>query len=85
MKIIVTIEGMHCPKCAAKVEGAISDKFAIKSATVDLTAKTCTIVTENPLDDESITSTVKAVGFTVTAITREEEKKKGFIAKIFKK
>lgn len=84
MKITVTIEGMHCPKCAAKVEGALSDKFAIKSATVDLAAKTCTVITDNPLDDESITATIKAVGFTATAITREEEKK-GFFKKLFKK
>lgn len=84
-KITVTIDGMHCPKCAAKVEAAITDKFAVQSVTVSLTDKTAVILTENALDFDSITATVKAAGFTVTDITCEDAPKKRSIVKIFKR
>ena len=84
-KITVTIEGMRCPKCSAKVEAALSDKFAAKSITVSHTEKTAVILTEYPLDHEAITAAVKAVGFTVTDIQSEEAQAKRSIVKIFKR
>ncbi len=84
-KITITVDGMHCPKCAAKVEAAIADKYAVKSVSVSHTDKTATVLTEIALDHESIAATVKAVGFTVTDIKSEDVEKKGVLAKIFKK
>jgi len=84
-KITVTVDGMHCPKCAAKVEAAITDKFSVKSVTVSHTDKTAVILTDLPLDEESITATVKAAGFTVTDIQSEDAPQKRSIVKIFKR
>ncbi len=83
-KITLTIDGMHCPKCSGKVETAIADKFSVKSVSASHTDKTAVIRTDVVLDDESLTSLVAALGFTVTDIKREEEKQ-GFFQKLFKK
>lgn len=84
-QITVTIDGMHCPKCAAKVEAAIADKFAIKSVKASHTENNAVILTEHPLDEEALTALIKAAGFTVTAIQSEDAPKKRLVAKIFKK
>ncbi|MBQ7365496.1 MAG: cation transporter [Clostridia bacterium] len=84
-QITVSIEGMHCPKCAAKVQDAISDKFAVQSVVASANDKNAVIVCENDLDDEAITAVVASLGFTVVAVTHEDYKKRGLIAKIFKK
>lgn len=85
IKITVTVEGMHCPKCAAKAEAAISDKYAVKSVKASHTENKVEILTELAIDDEAITAAIAAIGFTATAITREEVKKKGFFARLFRK
>jgi copper chaperone CopZ len=41
--VTVTIEGMHCPKCAAKVQAAIEDKFSVKSVSVSHESGTAVI------------------------------------------
>ena len=41
MKMIVHVEGMHCIRCAGKVEGAMHDLGL--DAVVDLEKKICTV------------------------------------------
>ena len=83
--VTVTIEGMHCPKCAAKVQAAIEDKFSVKSVSVSHENGTAVIDTEYALDAEGIKAVVAAVGFTVTDVSVSEKKKQGFFAKLLKK
>ncbi|MBR2987556.1 MAG: cation transporter [Clostridia bacterium] len=85
IKITVTIEGMHCPKCAAKVKAAIEDKFSVKSVSVSHESATALIESEHMLDAEGIKAVVSAVGFTVTDVVSAESKKEGFFKRLFKK
>ena len=84
-KITITVEGMHCPKCSAKVEAAITDKFATERVKVSLADKTVTVETKIALDHDSLAATIKALGFEATDIKTEECEKKRSIVKIFRR
>ena len=46
MKKVMNIEGMRCPHCSANVEKALCAIVGVKSAVVDLSAKTATVEAE---------------------------------------
>lgn len=62
----ITIEGMSCGHCKARVEKALSELDGITSAVVDLEAKTATI--EGDASDEVIRETVDDAGYDVISI-----------------
>ena len=64
MKMIVHVEGMHCIRCAGKVEGAMHDLGL--DAVVDLEKKICTV--EGDCDKEAIYEAIEELGFQVTGI-----------------
>ena len=64
MKLILHIEGMHCIRCAGKVEGALHDLGL--NACVDLDKKLCTV--EGQADPAAIRQAVEQKGFEVTGI-----------------
>lgn len=61
MKRLLTIEGMHCMRCAAKVEKAMEELGL--TAHVDLDAKTCVI--EGEADEADIRAVIADKGFEV--------------------
>lgn len=79
-KITVKIEGMMCPMCEAHVNDAIRGKFSVKEVKSSHKAKETVIITEHDLDNESVTATVTAMGYTVLGITKEPYEKKGIFA-----
>ena len=64
MKWTVHVEGMHCIRCAGKVEGALFD-LGLK-AVVNLEEKICTVEGEG--ETEAIREAIEALGFQVTGI-----------------
>ncbi|MBR3905913.1 MAG: heavy-metal-associated domain-containing protein [Clostridia bacterium] len=64
MKMIVHVEGMHCIRCAGKVEGAMHDLGL--DAVVDLEKKICTV--EGEAEKEAICEVIEELGFQVTGI-----------------
>ena len=68
MKKIISIEGMCCEHCAARVEKALSAVHNVVSADVKL-KKNCAVVrSRQPVSDEEIRAVVTEAGYTVTAI-----------------
>ena len=65
MKKTVTIEGMMCAHCVARVEKALTALPGVK-ATVDLTSGTA--VVEGDVTDEAIRAAVTDAGYTVKGI-----------------
>lgn len=65
MKKTVTIEGMMCAHCVARVEKALTALPGVK-ATVDLTSGTA--VVEGDVTDEAIRAAVTEAGYTVKGI-----------------
>ncbi len=65
---IVGIEGMHCDKCAEKVDKALEELSDIDSVKVNLKKKTATIFYDGDVDDLLIQKTIEELGYVVTGI-----------------
>ena len=63
----LTIEGMHCPHCSARVENALGELSRV-SAKVNLGAKTATVTMKKEHTDAELKKAVEELGFTVTEI-----------------
>ena len=61
MKKLITIDGMHCGKCASRVEGAL--KALGGKGKVDLKAKTAVFECARDVADEEIKEAVESLGF----------------------
>jgi copper chaperone CopZ len=68
MKKVMNIEGMRCPHCSANVEKALCSIEGVKSAVVDLAAKTATVEAEEAVSDAALTEAVDNLGFEVKSI-----------------
>ena len=64
MTKIIHVEGMHCIRCAAKVENAVKELGL--SAQVDLEKKICTV--EGDCENDEITAAIEEKGFQVVSI-----------------
>lgn len=71
MKKIITIDGMSCGHCQAKVEQALNQIENV-TAKVNLKKKQATIDMKGNVTDESLQQAVENAGFVVVSI---EEKK----------
>ena len=65
-KINLKIEGMHCPKCVAKVETAMKNLGG--KAEIDLKLGRAAITCPEKLDVTTIIAAVEALGFKCTAL-----------------
>ncbi len=63
----LTVEGMHCGHCSARVEKALGELSGV-SAKVDLAAKTATVTMKKEHTDDELKKAVEEVGFTVAEI-----------------
>ena len=64
MKRLLTIEGMHCMRCSAKVEKTLTEMGL--TAHVDLDAKTC--VVEGDAPEADIRAAIADKGFEVVKV-----------------
>ena len=71
MKKIITINGMTCEHCQARVEKALNAIDGV-AAQVNLKKKTATVILEKPIDDEVLKNAVKEAGYEAVSV---EEKK----------
>ncbi|MBQ4121355.1 MAG: heavy-metal-associated domain-containing protein [Clostridia bacterium] len=83
-QITVQVEGMKCPMCEAHVNDAIRDRFAVEKVTSSHKKNETIILTEIPIEDESLRATITAMGYQVGSITREPYEKKGFFSRFSK-
>lgn len=67
MKKIMTIEGMSCGHCSARVEKTLNALDGV-TATVNLETKQATIIMEQECSDDVLKQVVEEQGYTVTAI-----------------
>ena len=68
--VIMTIEGMSCGHCSARVEAALN-AIASVSATVNLAENTATITLAESVQDSALKDAVEKAGYPVTGITRQ--------------
>lgn len=63
--VTLTVEGMACMHCAAKVENALKALKEVKSAKVDLAAKTVTVTLKRETDRAVLKEAVENAGYQV--------------------
>ena len=68
MKKVLNVEGMMCQHCQARVEKALSEVRGVKSAVVDLDAKTATVECGLLVSDKALTQAVTDAGYEVKGI-----------------
>lgn len=64
---VLTVEGMTCENCQARVENAINHYNGVVCK-VDLRKKTATVSFSQPVEDSLLKETVEKLGYTVTDI-----------------
>ncbi|MBQ1410243.1 MAG: copper resistance protein CopZ [Oscillospiraceae bacterium] len=77
-KTVLSIEGMMCGMCEKHMNEAIEKAFKVKKVTSSHTKKETEILSEAPLDEELLKTTVAATGYTLQGIHTEPYEKKGF-------
>ncbi|MCD8085277.1 MAG: heavy metal translocating P-type ATPase [Clostridiales bacterium] len=68
MTKVLTVEGMMCVHCKARVEKALSAVAGVTSAVADLEAKTATVTLDAPVADEVLTAAVTDAGYEVKGV-----------------
>ncbi len=76
MKKVITVEGMSCAHCQARVEKALNEIEGVE-AKVDLKKKTVTVSMKNPVADEVLKNAIKEAGYEPGSV----EEKKGLFGK----
>lgn len=72
MKKILTIEGMSCAHCQARVEKALTAVEYVESAKVDLKKKTATVTLKAPVADDVLMKAVTEAGYEPVAIAEKK-------------
>lgn len=71
MKKVIEIKGMHCPKCAAKVENGLNGVEGV-SAKVNLAKNNAVVSIKGEVSDEALKEAVTSLGFEVVGITEKK-------------
>lgn len=71
MKKIIEINGMHCPKCSAKVENALNSIEGV-SAKVNLAKKHAVVTLKTDVTDDILKNAVDSLGFEVVSVTEKK-------------
>ena len=77
-KTVLSVEGMMCGMCEKHLNEAIEKAFDVKKVTSSHLNKQTEILSEAPLDEALLRSTVDAAGYTLNGIRTEPYEKKGF-------
>lgn len=67
MKQLMTVEGMSCGHCKARVEKALSALAGVKAVTVDLASKQVAVEVDEALSQQVLIDTIDEAGYDVVA------------------
>ena len=67
MKKVLTVEGMTCKHCSARLEKALNALDGV-TAVVDLEAKTATVTLDREIEDAKLIAAVEEAGYDVTEV-----------------
>ena len=77
VNIIVKIDGMMCGMCEAHINDAIRREFPVKKVTSSHAKGETVILTEKPIDETALQTTIDATGYKVISMVSEPYEKKG--------
>lgn len=79
------INGMACGMCESHVNGAIRNAFSVKKVTSSHSKGETVILSEQPLDEALLRSTITATGYELQSIHSAPYEKKSFFGSLFSK
>ena len=62
---VLTVEGMACVKCSARVEAALKALKGVKTVAVDLEVKTVTVTAVESVTLDAMTAAITEAGYKV--------------------
>ena len=79
-KTTLKIDGMMCGMCESHVNDAIRKAFNVKKVTSSHSKGETVVISEEPLNEESIKAAIAPTGYTLLEINSEPYKKKGLFS-----
>ena len=64
-EIILTVDGMHCQKCVARITEALKKIDGVKKVVIDLESKSVSVVSKVEISENTAAEVVEKLGFTV--------------------
>ncbi len=83
-KFTLSIEGMMCAHCEARMTKTALDAFPSAQVTSNHTKKQTVIISEQDISQTEIEDLVKKAGYTLLSVEKEEVKKKSLFS-VFKR
>ena len=65
---LLSVKGMTCPACSAKVEHALTQVPGVKTAQVDLKSGQARVVADQPVESAQLVDAVQKAGFQAEAV-----------------
>ena len=61
----LTVEGMHCMKCVARITESVKKINTVKKVAIDLDKKEVKVISSSQLDLSEVAGAIEALGFKV--------------------
>lgn len=78
IKTTVRVDGMSCGMCESHINEAVRKAFAVKKVTSSRKKCLTEILSETPLDPDTLRTVITETGYTVGEIASAPYEKKGF-------
>ena len=78
VKTTVLIDGMSCSMCEAHINEAVRKAFPVKKVTSSHRKGVTEILSDTPLDEETLRDTIGRTGYTLRDVKSESYEKRGF-------
>ena len=62
---ILTVDGMHCQKCAARIDSALKSLAGVKKVSVNLEKKTVSVISKEEIHVAVYKEAIEKLGFKV--------------------
>lgn len=79
-KIILNIEGMHCPMCEAHINEALTKAFGVKKVSSSHKNNQTIILSDKNISNDDIKKVIDGIGYDLKGIKHETVEKKGFFS-----
>ena len=77
---ILKVDGMACGMCESHINDTVRNKFSVQKVTSSHTKGETVIVSEQPVDVETLKAAIAETGYTVTGVQTRPYEKKGFFS-----
>ena len=61
----LTVEGMHCQKCVARITEALKQIDGVKKVNIDLEKKSVNVISKVEIDKDVLAEAIEKLGFSV--------------------